>query len=212
MQVRQLNLFTEPGLFFRQLKENPTIILPIVFILLYTFISIPNGDFYQNVMENYFNVDIPDGESTQLINMVILVITNLIYWVIRTGVYSLFIRLAGGSKVKAKVIFSMTGYFILPSLFAMLLTTLVLLPTGQMIPLGLEAFLPLEERLFTLHGMILASITPFAVAYIAMASAAIKNVSNLSLKKSLVITIIFWILSTSWQISYNYLLLQRLTK
>lgn len=205
-------LFSNPAQFFTYVKEKPDLLWPILLILIYTFISGPNGAFFQNAMENHFGVELAKSEADGIVNIVVLIVTNIIYWVLRTGVYSLLIRLAGGRKVKAKVKFSMAGYFLLPSVVAMLVTCVVWLATGQMIPLGLESFLPLDERLFTLYGMALASITPFTIGYVALAATAIRKIFDLAWFKSIMITLIYWLMATALQIAYSYMMIQSVAK
>lgn len=205
-------LFANPAQFFTYVKEKPDFFWPLLLILIYTIVSGPNGAFFQEALQSHFGVEIPQGEADTIINGIILVLTSLIYWVLRTGGYSLLIRMAGGRKVKAKVIFSLTGYFIVPNVLAMALTSLVLKLTGEMIPLGLESVLPLDERLFTLYGMVLASITPFTIAYVALASTAIRKVFDFTWKRAVTVTLVYWMIATTLQIMYTYTLIQSVAK
>lgn len=210
--LRIIYLFSNPAQFFTYVKAKPDLLWPVLLILIYVFVSGPNGAFFQDALQNHYGVELAASEADSIVNIVILVITSCIYWVLRTGGYSLLIRMAGGRKVKAKAVFSMTGYFLLPSVLAMMVTSGVMLATGQMIPLGLEAFLPLDERLFTLYGMILASITPFTIGYVALAATAIRKIFDFPWFKSVTLTLVYWLLATAMQITYTYMMIQSVAK
>lgn len=189
-----LGLITEPERVFLYCKENPDFFIPILFILLSVMAGVYISDFTQTLMVEQYP-QLPPAESTapQWMSLVTGTIVAMVFWVIKTLLhYGLAILLGGEGGFKETL--SIFGYTYFATTLQSIVSTMTLLFMGTPVTLGLGLLLPVTHQFFTLRGMILSSINIFEIFFIVLTLIGLSTAMGISRRKSLFITLLFWVI------------------
>lgn len=205
---RVLGLLRKPEEVFKELKERPDFTLPILFILLTVLSSLYTTEYSQEIMRLYFP-QMPSIETTSpgLLGVITGTIVTLFLWVLKTLLYYGMAILLGGDG-PFKGILSIIGYTHLATLLQNLLATTTLLLWGTPITIGPGQLLPISQQLFTLKGMIYSSVNIFEIFLIVLTMIGLAVAMDLTHKKSLFITLFFWVLGKGLTIGFTFLSLR----
>lgn len=189
-------VLSSPSALFASLTARPDFIWPVIFLLLTAGLSYPISRYTSEIMAEAYPeyaeiLSAQRGQAFFVIGLISSLIGLAIAWLIRTGVFTLFARLLGGSPCSFKAAFSAVGYTYLPAAVQSVFQGGILLLTGALPPVGLEMGMELAER-FKPAGILLGQINPFILGYLLLTVVALEKTFGLSRGKAVFVTLLCW--------------------
>lgn len=190
-------LFTSPGEVFSVLKEKTDFWWPVIFILVSAGLSYPISRVNMQLMADSSQYAEVAGVFEEpnlfviIFSLIGALVTFLLAWLVRTGVFTLAAKALGGDSVSFATVFSVLGYTNLPQTLRLAFQGISAMVYGIVPPVGMEMGMELYQRSTPL-GIVLTEINPFTAFYLILTTLALERLFKLSRGKALLITFLSW--------------------
>jgi hypothetical protein len=191
-------LFSNPLKLFGELSGKPDFQWPVIFISLYVVFSIPMARFQLDRLSES-NPDLirnPGGIAAIGIiaySVFVTLFRILAGWFIQTGLYILCAMILKKGYIKFKTLLSMIGYTLIANALSYIFQGALVMMTGILPMIGLEAVFNMEGQPTIIQNFIRA-VNPFTLGGLVLTVFALIQGLKISRNQAIVVTLVIWLL------------------